>query len=541
MGKRLRLDRLAVRFALLLSATLLVTVGVYSAWSNVEQQRAGEQKVLEEARLLSKQMASSWEYVDAIQDGINYNSDGRYDFKGVYCSVAGKSIALRFTQRTDCIIRYTRENPRTGSDAPDAFETQALAAFANGEHEHYGVEEYEGEQVFRYASALEVEYGCLSCHGDPAGELDETGYPKEGMRQGDVAGAVSLIIPMAQYQDEAVSRTASNVLLFVVLAIVIVGVASMALHRWVTRPLSTLADAARTVGDGRFDACAGDVQASCEIADLVEEFSTMEARLGDFYGQLEAEVRMRTTELVEANALLTQEKEFQSTFLSTMSHELRTPIASVIAYVDVWLRSSDGASEDDRALMKEIRRNSALLLDTVNNTLDAASIEARRFAVDVVPVDLLDVANAAEAVVRPLADERSLSLEMRLDPALPLVETDPNIMHKILVNLLGNAVKFTDPGGAVTLDVDLDEGARTMVLTVSDTGIGIPADDLKLVFERFRQADSSISRTYGGSGLGLSLVQEMAELLGGSVSVVSEERRGSVFTVRVPYRPIPEA
>ena len=102
-------------------------------------------------------------------------------------------------------------------------------------------------------------------------------------------------------------------------------------------------------------------------------------------------------------------------------------------------------------------------------------------------------------------------------------------------------MKFTDPGGAVTLDVDLDEGARTMVLTVSDTGIGIPADDLKLVFERFRQADSSISRTYGGSGLGLSLVQEMAELLGGSVSVVSEERRGSVFTVRVPYRPIPEA
>ena len=224
-----------------------------------------------------------------------------------------------------------------------------------------------------------------------------------------------------------------------------------------------------------------------------------------------------------------------------MSHELRTPIASVIAYVDVWLRSSDGASEDDRALMKEIRRNSALLLDTVNNTLDAASIEARRFAVDVVPVDLLDVANAAEAVVRPLVDERSLSLEMRLDPALPLVETDPNIMHKILVNLLGNAVKFTDPGGAVTLDVDLDEAARTMVLTVSDTGIGIPADDLKLVFERFRQADSSISRMYGGSGLGLSLVREMAELLGGSVSVVSEERRGSVFTVRVPYRPIPEA
>ena len=105
--------KLAVRFAILLTGILVVAIGVYSVWSSNDQRLASEEKVLQEARLLSQQMSASWDYVDAVQDYINYNDDGRYDFKGIYCSVAGKSIALRFTQQTDCTIRYTRENPRT--------------------------------------------------------------------------------------------------------------------------------------------------------------------------------------------------------------------------------------------------------------------------------------------------------------------------------------------------------------------------------------------------------------------------------------------
>lgn len=560
MGK-LSLNRLAVRFAALLVSILVVVIALYAAWSSEEQRQASEQKALGEARLLTQQMNSAWAYVDSVQDRINYNSDGRYDFKGIYCSVAGKSIALRFTQETDCVIRYTREDPRTGSDEPDAFEAEALASFERGAKEHYDVVDYAGRPAFRYASALFYTYGCLSCHGEPAGEVDQTGFPKEGKALGDLAGAVSLVIPMEQYQLEAASRSGANVALFVVLVVAVVACTSLALHRWVTKPLSELSAAVRSVGQGRFEDGASRVRASCEIAGLAASFSDMERRLKRFYDDLEEQVRSRTIQLeeangalegqrdeiarmnerlVKANRLLVEENEYKSSFLATMSHELRTPLSSIIAFVEVWLRSAGGKDASDVEIMREIKRNGERLLASINNTLDAASIEAKRFPVDVVPVDLLDVANAVEEVALPLAQEKGVEFSTRIDPSLPLVATDPNILHKILVNLAGNAVKFTEPGGRVEQSVALDEEARRIVLCVSDTGIGIPPEDAEAVFERFRQKDSSISRTHGGSGLGLSLVREMAELLGGTASVESEPGRGSAFRVLVPYGRVDE-
>lgn len=559
MPQHLFHDRLATRFAVLLVGVLVVTGVLFSVWSGVEQQRASEQKVLEQARLLSQQMSSSWDYVDSVQSSINYNSDGRYDFKGVYCSVAGKSIALRFTQQTDCVIRYTRENPRTGTDAPDAFELEGLAAFEGGAQEYYGVVEYEGSPAFRYLSAIPIVAGCLSCHGDPAGELDETGFPKEGMALGDLAGAVSLVIPMESYQQEAEARAISNASLFVVLAIVIVACTSLGLHRWVTRPLGAFSKATEAMGSSGFPAMIGEVEGVCEIRELAAQFVEMESRLRASYEHLEDQVRERTSELHEANRVLEvhrdeiarmneslvranealrEESAYKSSFLATMSHELRTPLASIIALVNVWLRSAQGKDPHDVEAMRAIEGNCRALLSTINNTLDAASIEAGRFPVSIAPVDVLDVANAIRSLAAPLASERGVVFSVDVDPASPLVMTDQNILYKALSNLVNNAVKFTDPDGEVRLSIVVDQTEKRLVMEVSDTGIGIPEDDLPAVFERFRQADSSVSRMYGGSGLGLALVKEMVELLGGAVQASSTVGEGSAFTVSVPYEDV---
>lgn len=479
-GKR---SRVSWWFATVLIGVLLGVVGIYAAWSTTEQRDASERKVLEEAQLLAKQMEAAWNYVDSVQDAINFNSDGRYDFKGVYCSVAGKSIALNFTRETDCVIRYTRENPRTGPDAPDEFESAALAAFEEGETEYYTVTSYEGRSAFRYASAIPIKYGCLSCHGDPAGELDETGFPKEGYQIGDLAGAVSLVIPLEQYEVEAAQRTTVNVGLFGVLALAIV-------------------------------VCA------CAVNILLSRQRAQVERMND--------------QLEKANEALRAESEYKSTFLATMSHELRTPLASTIALADVWAKSSEGASEFDMEIVDKIRCNSTGLLDTINNTLDAASLEANRFAVDIAPFDMLDAVNDVEQTVLPLACEKGVAFSVDIDPLFPLVATDQGIVHKVLMNLLSNAVKFTDPGGSVQLAIALAVHEDAIMIEVADTGIGIPEADLAVVFERFRQADSSISRRYGGSGLGLALVKEMAELLGGSASVESEAGVGSKFKVSIP-------
>ena len=498
-GTRRGHQRLSWWLTAVLVAALLAVIGIYSLWSAADQREASEAKVLGEARLLAQQMSAAWDYIDSAQDAINYNHDGRYDFKGVYCSVAGKSIARNFTQSTDCVVRYTRENPRTGPDAPDAFEAAALAAFEEGAEEYYAVTTVDDASTFRYCKAVPVKHGCLTCHGEPAGELDETGFPREGYALGDLAGAVSLSIPMEVYEAEARERTMANVGLFGALAAVIVAVA-VAVNGALRR-------------QGR-------------------QMEAMNDKLEEANGHL---ARM--------NDALRQESEYKSTFLATMSHELRTPLASTIALVDVWERDAEDARQADRALMGEIRRNSAGLLATINNTLDAASLEAGRYRVDIEPLDVLDVVNAVEQTVRPLADEKHVAFASSIDADFPLVLTDPSIVHKVLMNLLSNAVKFTDSEGAVSLSVSLGDGSAAadpceavLSIEVSDTGIGIPEEELATIFERFRQADSSISRRYGGSGLGLALVREMAELLGGSAEVESSMGVGSVFRVRIPCR-----
>ncbi len=482
------------RATVLVACVLVAVFAVYSVWSVQTQRAAAEQKACDEARLLARQMEAAWDYIDAMQGRINYNSNGAYDFKGVYCSVAAKSIARRFTNTTDCVIRYTRENPRTGTDAPDEFEAEALAAFAGGTDgsgtsdgpgevdEYYAVTAYEGAPALRYLSAIRIKNGCLTCHGEPAGELDETGFPREGLAVGDLAGAASIVIPMASFEEEALQRTVSDVGLFALCLACVVGcmaVAGSALRR------------------GR------------------------------------AEVEQANARLEAANEALRKESAYKSTFLSTMSHELRTPVASTLALADVWERTAGrSASPDEARIVETIRRNSANLLETVNNTLDAAKIDARRYPVALEEVDLVDLLGEIEEVVSPLAAQQGVRLRIEFGPDVPIVRTDPEILRKIATNLLSNAVKFTQAGGSIRLAATWEYGVLS--IAVSDTGIGISPEEAQVVFERFRQADSSISRRYGGSGLGLSLVREMAELLGGTARVESELGVGSTFTVELP-------
>ena len=140
------------------------------------------------------------------------------DFKDVYCSVAGKNIAKRFSEQSDYSIRYVRDNPRSLDDEPDAFEAQALASFALGDAtEYYEVVEDGDSVTFRYLSKLTIDRGCLQCHGQPAGEKDITGYVMEGMAEGDVAGAVSITMPLDAIVADARENLASTVVFFCVL------------------------------------------------------------------------------------------------------------------------------------------------------------------------------------------------------------------------------------------------------------------------------------------------------------------------------------
>ncbi|KTE91547.1 c-type heme family protein [Desulfitobacterium hafniense] len=467
---------LSTKFTVLVTSVIIVAVVIYLAWSINMQQAATEDKVLAEARTLSIQMSAAWDYINDSQTAINYNSDGSYDFKGVYCSIAGKDIAQRFTRQSEgYIIRYARENPRSGTDEPDVFERKALTLFATGEsREQYGIEKYKGEMVFRYTSAIEIRHNCLPCHGEPAGEKDETGFIKEGMKVGDIAGASSIIIPLDLYAKEARTRTLQTIGFFLVLLFVVIAVVRFALRKWVTEPLT------------------------------------------------------------QANLELHDENEMKSNFLTIMSHELKTPLSSIIAFTDIWEKSSREKSEDEQRLVQEIKENSRTLLNMVNNTIDVARLEAGRFEITYDEVELVDIVSAVVSVAHPIAVKHNISLEKRISPDTPIIISDWEALRKILMNLVSNALKFTGAGGKVDISVSYLSDRSRVVIQVADTGAGIPEKDHDQIFERFTQSTQPGDERINGSGLGLFLVKTLTEKLGGEIEVDSVVERGSSFSVYVP-------
>ena len=225
----------------------------------------------------------------------------------------------------------------------------------------------------------------------------------------------------------------------------------------------------------------------------------------------------------------------KSEFLANMSHEIRTPMNGILGMADLAL---DASSEDDRREYLGIVKNSAqALLGIINDILDFSKIEAGKILIENIEFDLQRTIRESLQTLSPRATEKGLELLCDIDSTLPAqVCGDPTRLRQVLLNLLGNAVKFTEQG-KVVLRVELleIEGSKIQVrFTVSDSGIGIAADKIKRIFEAFSQADSSTTRNYGGTGLGLSITQRLVSLMAGQLAVESTPGRGSTFHFTLP-------
>ena len=220
-------------------------------------------------------------------------------------------------------------------------------------------------------------------------------------------------------------------------------------------------------------------------------------------------------------------------FLATLAHELRTPLTSMLGWVQM-LRGGILSPEKQQKAFEIIERNTRAQSQLVEDILDVSRIITGKLRLEVRPVELAGVVEAAVESVRPAADARNVALHVLIDSAVGPVQGDPTRLQQIIWNLLSNAVKFTPKGGRVRASVEKKESVA--IVQVTDSGQGISPDFLPHVFERFRQADSSTTRTYSGLGLGLAIVKHLVELHGGSVEAFSEGLgRGSTFTVKLPF------
>jgi signal transduction histidine kinase len=222
-------------------------------------------------------------------------------------------------------------------------------------------------------------------------------------------------------------------------------------------------------------------------------------------------------------------------FLANMSHELRTPLAAVIGFADILHKNrGNRLAAADLLYVTRIQDNGRHLLRLISEILDLAKLEAGRIEVVLAPAELRDLIRQATMLLEGRSEKATVRLALELPAHSCWIETDEGRLTQVLINLISNAVKFTDEG-VVTVRLRTDGriggGAR---IEVADTGIGIPADRLEAIFRPFEQVDSTASRVYDGTGLGLAIAQSLASALGGSLSVTSMLGIGSTFALDLP-------
>ena len=281
------------------------------------------------------------------------------------------------------------------------------------------------------------------------------------------------------------------------------------------------------------------------IEDNYRQYRINQEREQEYARNLESEIARQTAELREANARLEESSRLKSEFLANMSHELRTPMNAIIGFSELLADTSLSAEQDE--FCRTIRQAASSLLTLINDILDLAKIEAGKLDLELVPSDLDELLAGVRAIFSLVTKEKGILLRVERDPRLPTrLRADGHRLRQVLVNLLGNAVKFTDQGG-VELLVELvgpeDRGQESPVrlrFAVRDSGIGIPASRLDAVFEKFTQADGSTTRRFGGTGLGLAICRQLVELMGGNILVESREGVGSTFSFEIELAAVSE-
>lgn len=306
------------------------------------------------------------------------------------------------------------------------------------------------------------------------------------------------------------------------------------LHRSVSTPIAELAAAARQIGTPAY--AIPEIRTNPdEIGELVQSLTGMMQRLQDANHGLLKEIEERRRVEAEREGALVREREasrLKDEFLAAVSHELRTPLNAIVGWVQI-LKMGNPDPDTLQKAVATIGRNAHAQARVIEDLVDVSRIVTGKLHLRFQALDLRRPIEAAVEVNRPSALAKNVALDVRLPVDSCLVSGDADRLEQVVSNLLSNAVKFSPGGGRIDVTLQAVEGAHE--IRVTDTGIGIAADFLPHVFERFRQSDGSMTREHGGLGLGLAIVKELTELHGGMVRVVSDGLgQGAQFVVRLP-------
>jgi two-component system, NarL family, sensor histidine kinase BarA len=414
---------------------------------------------------------------------------------------------------------------------PEEGEVELLKEFMNDPSKTEDRRILPAKEAIHYYGAIRATARCLSCH--PATAEEREAYTD--LHEGDLMALVKISIPTRDIETGAHFNRAILIATALVTALLIMAGSYIIVRYVIVKPVKHLKEVSDAISAGELNV-RSEIQTGDEFEDLSYAFNRMLRNLvsmQDRWRKVNADLDRKVDELAQANLALYESNRLKSDFLATVSHELRTPLNSILGFSEVLL-SADGLNDKQERWVQNIQTSGGRLLNLINDILDLAKIEAGKMQVRLEEFSIHDICEGLLSMFRPLAEKKHIDLRGQIEPSILLLRQDAGKLQQILSNLLSNAIKFTPEGGRITLRAEMD--ALYIVLTVTDTGVGIAPEEQELVFEKFRQSGTPLTREHAGTGLGLSIVRELSKLLGGEAILRSELGRGSTFTIRLPLQ-----
>ncbi len=548
MRSKRRFTSLGKQFTKMLTIMFFVSILMSGLILSVTMRQKAEGEIVQRAEILIQTMNAVRNYTSGevrphLADDLVDSSEFIPETVPAYSAREVFEGFRAAEEYNDFLYKEATLNPTNPRDQADDFETQIVDQFRNNNElkELKGYRNLEGTKLLYISRPLTVsKESCLECHGQPTAAPksmrktygDKNGY---GWKLGETVAAQTIYVPSSQ-----VFVTGNRYLLLVVAIFsgvfaVVISVINRLLKTTVIKPLGQLNKLIRDISLGqRVNLSDGsdDAMALGNLTTRTDE----PGQLARAFEHMANEVVLREQSLSHAKESAEAATQAKSDFLANMSHELRTPLNAIIGYSEMLAEEADNLSKEDAQTdLYRIQGAGKQLLTLINSVLDLSKIESGRMELFIEEFSISFLIEQVVDMLTPLVQKKGNKLIVHHETDIDLIMADRSKVHQSLLNLLSNANKFTQDGTiALTIKESIEANQPWIDFIVTDTGIGMTSEQQQKIFDAFAQADNSTTREFGGTGLGLTITKQFANMMGGDVIVESQSDKGSQFTLRFP-------